>query len=236
MVKCREEKRLLNNTIMGEEQPPKNWRIEIMALTRAMLKGMNLTEEQVSAIIDAHTETVDGLKEQLKQFKTDAEKLPEVQRELEKAQKDLEKSGDAAKIQKDFDDYKAEVQAKETRVKKEAALRKVAKDAGLTDAGIAKAVKYSDYTAIELDDKDEIKEPKNLIKSLREEWPEHLVKENTKGADTPTPPGGNGGNGSKGNPRAAEVYKEYHAALYGQPQQQNNNQTGNNGQEGANQS
>ena len=110
-----------------------------MALTRAMLKGMNLTEEQVSAIIDAHTETVDGLKEQLKQFKTDAEKLPEVQRELDKAQKALEKSGDAAKIQKDFDDYKTQVEADKTQSAKEAALRKVAKDAGLTDAGIAKA-------------------------------------------------------------------------------------------------
>ena len=32
-----------------------------MALTRSMLKGMQLTDEQVSAIIDAHTETVDGL-------------------------------------------------------------------------------------------------------------------------------------------------------------------------------
>ena len=207
-----------------------------MSLTRNFLKSMGLTDEQVSGIIEAHTDTVDALKAERDQYKAEAEKLPEVQKELKTAQEAAKKSGDAAKIQKDFDDYKAEVQAKETRAKKEAALRKVAKDAGLTDAGIAKAVKYSDYTAIELDDKDEIKDAKDLIKSLREEWPEHLVKENTKGADTPTPPGGNGGNGSKGNPRAAEVYKEYHAALYGQPQQQNNNQTGNNGQEGANQS
>ena len=33
-----------------------------MALTRTLLKGMGLTEEQAGTIIEAHTETVDGLK------------------------------------------------------------------------------------------------------------------------------------------------------------------------------
>ena len=32
-----------------------------MALTRAMLKGMGLTEEQVSAIIEEHTNVTSGL-------------------------------------------------------------------------------------------------------------------------------------------------------------------------------
>ena len=54
-----------------------------MALTRSMLKGMNLTEEQVGAIIDAHKETVDALKEQRDNYKADAEKLADVQKELD---------------------------------------------------------------------------------------------------------------------------------------------------------
>lgn len=33
-----------------------------MALTRKLLKGMGLTDEQVDTIIEAHTDTVDGLK------------------------------------------------------------------------------------------------------------------------------------------------------------------------------
>ena len=52
-----------------------------MALTRNMLKGMGLTDEQVSAIIDAHTDTTDALKAQRDQYKADAEKLPAVQKE-----------------------------------------------------------------------------------------------------------------------------------------------------------
>ena len=54
-----------------------------MALTRKLLKGMALTDEQVDTIIEAHTETTDGLKNQLSQYKADAEKLPGVQKELD---------------------------------------------------------------------------------------------------------------------------------------------------------
>ena len=60
-----------------------------MALTRKLLKGMGLTEEQVDTIIDAHTETVDGLKEDLKQAKKDAEEADDLRKQLKTAQEDL---------------------------------------------------------------------------------------------------------------------------------------------------
>ena len=39
-----------------------------MALTRKLLKGMGLTEEQVDTIIEAHSETVEGLKKQAETY------------------------------------------------------------------------------------------------------------------------------------------------------------------------
>ena len=39
-----------------------------MARTRKSLKAMGLTDEQVECIIEMHSETVDGLKEQLKTY------------------------------------------------------------------------------------------------------------------------------------------------------------------------
>lgn len=187
-----------------------------MALTRKFLKALGIEEDKIEQIIDAHDETVHGLKDERDKFKADADKLPEVQRELETAKAAAKNSGDAQKIQKEFDDYKAEVQAKETKSKKEAALRKVAKDAGLTEAGITKALKYSDYAAIELDDKGEIKTAKDLIKSLKEEWSEHLAKESSNGANTATPPGGDGGSPSGANSRAAQLYNQHYQTMYGQ--------------------
>ena len=51
-----------------------------MSLTRSFLKGMGLTEEQVGAIIDAHTETVNGLKADRDNYKATAEKLKDIEK------------------------------------------------------------------------------------------------------------------------------------------------------------
>ncbi len=59
-----------------------------MALTRKGLKAMGLTDEQVDGVIEAHTETVEALKNQRESYKADADKLAEVQAELETLKKD----------------------------------------------------------------------------------------------------------------------------------------------------
>ena len=82
------------NTIIPEELGPKERKIGNMALTRTLLKGLGLTEEQVGTIIEAHSETVNGLKEELGTYKAAAEKLPGVQKELDdlKAKRHLQSS------------------------------------------------------------------------------------------------------------------------------------------------
>ena len=92
-----------------------------MALKRSFLKSMGLTDEQISAIIEAHTETVDGLKADIEKYKGDAEKLPGVQKELDA----LKAAGDGGykekyeKEKKAFEDFKTAQTAKETRQAKE---------------------------------------------------------------------------------------------------------------------
>lgn len=159
-----------------------------MALTRKFLSALGIEADKVDEIISAHAETVEGLKEQIAQFKADAEKLPKVQEELEKAKAAAKDGGEYEKLKEQFDKYKAEVAEKETLAAKKTALQKVAKDAGLTDAGIAKALKYSDFGKIELDDKGEAKNASDLMKGLKEEWAEYIGSTETKGADTPKPP------------------------------------------------
>ena len=96
-----------------------------MALTRKLLKGMGLTDEQVDTIIEAHTDTVDGLKSEASKYKADAEKLPTVQKELD----DLKAKGDDGwkekhdKVKKDFDDYKNGVESEKSKAAKEKAAR-----------------------------------------------------------------------------------------------------------------
>ena len=56
-----------------------------MALTRKMLKAMGIEEEKIDEIIDAHTETVNALKDQAKQDKDAAARLESVQKEIGRA-------------------------------------------------------------------------------------------------------------------------------------------------------
>lgn len=198
-----------------------------MALTREFLTALGIEKEKHQAIIDAHTETTDALKAERDRYKADAEKLPKVQEDLKKAQAAAKDSGEYDKLKKEFDDYKADVASKEALAAKKAAFQKVAKDAGLTEAGIAKAAKYQDYSKIELDDKGEIKDAKDLMKTIKEEWPEHVAKKETKGADTPTPP--EGGNGGSGYSDIRAMTAKWHAAKYGEvPKAKSAAESGNN--------
>ena len=76
-----------------------------MALTRNFLKSMGLTEEQVATIIEAHTDTVDGLKDLIATYKADAEKLPDIQKELNDLKKEGADGGYKAKYEKEHKDF-----------------------------------------------------------------------------------------------------------------------------------
>ena len=166
-----------------------------MALSRKLLKGMGLTDEQVDTIIEAHTDTVDGLKADVSKYRTDAEKLSDVQKELD----ELKAKGDDGWKEKydnlkgEFDKYKTDVQEKETKAAKEAAYRDILKDANLSEKGIEKAVKYADWDKIELDADGKLKGANDHIKAVREEWAEYVTTTTTTGAKTSTPPVNNGG-------------------------------------------
>ena len=136
-----------------------------MALTRKLLKGMGLTDEQVDTIIEAHTDTVDGLKADVSKYKADAEKLPTIQKELD----DLKAKGDDGwkdkhdNVQKQFDDYKADVEARESRAAKEKAAKAYFESKNIESSNINLALRSS---AAEIDnlelDGEKIKDTKAL--------------------------------------------------------------------------
>ena len=170
-----------------------------MSLTRKMLKAMGIEEEKIDQIIEAHTDTVDGLKSDLSKYKTDAEKLPDVQKELD----ELKAKGDDGwkekhdKLKGEFDAYKKDVEAKETHNKKVEAYKAILKDANLSEKGIEKAVKYAEWDKIELGEDGKLKGANDHIKAAREEWAEYVTTTTTTGAKTSTPPANNGGKTGK---------------------------------------
>jgi len=163
-----------------------------MALSRKFLSALGIEADKVDEIINAHMETVNGLKEEAEGYKQDAEKLATVQKELDTLKKSTA-GKDYDKLAKEFEDYKAEIAAKETRSAKEKAYRDALKDSNLTDRGIEKAIKFADWDKIELENDGSLKSAKDHVKAAREEWAEYVAKTTTSGANTPTPPANTGG-------------------------------------------
>lgn len=175
----------------------------------------------INAIVAAINNAVGNeyvAKDRYKAKLAEIDQLKEKQQTAEDSATTAEKWKDKyADLKKEFDGYKADVANKETLARKKAALTEIAKDAGLSEAGISKAVKYAEWDKIELDEKGAIKDKTGVMKGLKEEWPEYITTTKTVGADTPTPPASEqkADKGTGANPRAAELSAKYTNSLYG---------------------
>lgn len=167
-----------------------------MALTRKLLKGMGLTDEQVDTIIEAHTDTVDGLKADVSKYKADAEKLPSVQKQLD----DLKAAGDGGykeKYEKEhsaFETYKSDVTAKESKAAKEKAVRAYFESKNITGANLDLAMRGcgEEMAALELDG-ERIKDTKALDALVDGTYKGLVSTTQTKGANSANPPANTGG-------------------------------------------
>lgn len=162
-----------------------------MALTRKSLKAMGLTDEQVDSIIEMHSETVDGLKEQVKTYKADAEKLPNVQKELD----DLKAAGDggweekAKDFEKKYNDLVAENKNKETKAAKESAAKAFFESKGITGNSLEIAMRGSSAEIAALDlDGEKIKDSSALDALVNGTFKALVSTTTTKGANIPNPP------------------------------------------------
>jgi hypothetical protein len=181
-----------------------------MALTRKSLKAMGITDEQVESIIEMHTETVDALKADVQKYRTDAEELTSVKKELD----DLRQSGGdwKAKYEKehaDFDAYKGEQTAKETRAAKDKAYRALLAEAGIPEKRLDTILKVTNLDGIELDADGKIKDAAKHTETVKSEYSDFIVTTAERGAPVATPPDG----GSSGNVDLGSLsMKDYIAA------------------------
>ena len=181
-----------------------------MALTRKLLKGMGLTDEQVDTIIEAHTDTVDGLKEDINKYKGDAEKLTTVQKELD----ELKAAGDGGYKQKyenekkAFEDFKQAQSEKETKQAKEKAYTEFLKSVGVSEKRIPSIIKVTDLNSVEIEG-DKVKDADKLTESVKTEWADFIETSNTNGANTNNPPANNPNNGDDPSKMTMEQYIAY---------------------------
>lgn len=193
-----------------------------MAFSRKFLKAMGIEEEKIEEIITAHTDVTDALKADRDKYKADAEKLPSVQKLYDDLKKEVDEKGDDSykekyeKEHKDFEDYKASIDAEKLNTKKVAAYKALLKKAGIKDKIIDLIVKGTSMDSVELDENGEIKEADTKVEDIKKEYADYIVTTREEGENPETPPDGNGGGGGANHlSRAAQIAQKHNERLYG---------------------
>lgn len=190
-----------------------------MALTNKGLKeilseaGLDAehSAEAVRKIMEGHNATVDALKEReetaikerdavIKErdaYKADAEKLAEVQKELETV-----KGGD---WENKYNKLKADTEAAAANAAKQAALDELLKGA-FTPDGVKLISEYADFSAVELTKDGKVKGAEKLMEGLKEKWGMFVQTTTTQGANIPNPPTNAAPSGGD-NMTLDEIYK-----------------------------
>ena len=196
-----------------------------MALSRKFLSALGIEPEKIDEIITAHSETVTALKEERDTYKEDAEKYKaesEKVADLEQKVKEYEglKDGETKwqkkyeELKSEYDTYKGDVSAKETKRAKEAAYRKLLLNNNVSEKRLDTIMKVTNLDELELDEKGEFKEAEKIADGIKTEWADFIVAEGKKGAESATPPANNP-DPNKGSSRAAMLAEQYHNNIYG---------------------
>lgn len=175
-----------------------------MALTRKFLSALGIEADKIDEIIEAHASTVDALKEERDSFKEKAEEHDRIKGDLDKANEriaELEKGGDKDStykvkydaIKEEFEAYKNNIEAENTKASKSKAYKELLKEIGISEKRIDTVAKVADFDKIELNKDGSIKKADELKESLSKEWEDFIVQERQEGADVSNPPKNTGG-------------------------------------------
>lgn len=159
-----------------------------MAVTRKFLEAMGLDESKISAIIEEHDKTVQGLKEIRDKYKADADKYAETQKALDDLKNGEDWKSKYSDLKKMFDDYKTEVQTKETTGKIKAAYTDLLKAANVDEKRIDAILRVTDLKDLKLDESGKLIDADKISEGIKSEWSAFITTTGTKGTNVETPP------------------------------------------------
>ncbi len=168
-----------------------------MALTRKMLRAMGIEDEKADEIIEAHAETVDALKQKAADAGRGGEEAEGLRKQVEQLKADLAKAKEAgdpdgfkSKYEdehKAFEDYKAQVAAKDADRTKRSLYRKLLAETGVDPKRLDAVMRVADLSKVEVND-GAIQGAEELEKGIREDWADFIPTTSTRGAEPATPP------------------------------------------------
>ena len=195
-----------------------------MALTKAqvreILSAAGVNSENMSLavdkIIDGHVTSINALREEIANYKADAEKLPGIQKELDdlKAKGDQNWQSQYESEKKAFEDYKAGIAAKESKAEKTRLYRDLLKSLKVDEKRFDAILRVTNLDDLNVKD-GALENEKALSDAAKKDWADFIVNERVDPARVDNPPEKNGGKGAEKS-RAAQIAEEYRKAMYGE--------------------
>lgn len=161
-------------------------------------------ESTALEICGRHKADLDSIMEERDNFKKSAEELSSVQAELDSLKKDPYEVKYKA-LKEEYEQYKQDQTAKETRAVKEKAYREMLKEIGVSEKRIDAVIKVTDIDGIELDKDGAIKEADKAKENAKTEWADFIQTATEKGAVITSPPVNNG---NKKETPMSDIYKK----------------------------
>lgn len=190
-----------------------------MAFTRNWLKSLGLNDEQIGAVIEEHTSVTDGFKDSLSKAKSEAEeakkeaeKIPELQKELDGYKNGEDFKAKYEKEHQDFETFKADMTKKEEAEKVKSAYGKLLADEQIKADRIDFVLKHTDLTNVKLDKDGNLADVDSLKKTISDDWGIFKTKVTERKQTVPTPPDGDKGTGIS---RAKELAQKFQQDRYG---------------------
>lgn len=151
-----------------------------MSFKRSDLVALGIEPEKIQTLIDWHSETVKGLQAKIEEYKDNADKLTEVQEELDKVKNDLatanksiEKAakddykGKFEAVTAELEMMKSEAVAKETTAAKSSALKDELKKANYTDNAISLILRNGFANDVEMGEDGKATNLDTVIKAIQ---------------------------------------------------------------------
>lgn len=166
-----------------------------MSLTRKALSAMGIEGDKIDQIIEMHSETVNGLKDQISEYKAKAEKLPEISKELDELKKSAENPDEyKAKYESEkqaFESFKKQIETEKTNSAKDKLYRQLLSDNHVKSNKIDLIMRTVNLDKLELDGENKLKGSEDLNKEILKDWEDFIEVTEVKGTNTATPPNQN---------------------------------------------
>lgn len=174
-----------------------------MAFKRSDIReilGDAYTDEIATKLVSLHLGVVDPLKDDLasanrsaEKYKTEAEKVPGLQKELEGFRNGEDWKGKYEKEHSAFEDYKGQVAKDAQEAKVKAAYKKLLTEERISEKTLDAVLNATDYSGMKLNDDGTLDGIEDLKKDIDTKWGGFRVSTRQRGERVDTPPhAGNG--------------------------------------------